>query len=137
MKNISKKASLVLVSILVVIGTFAFTIANNDEWEVPEEYVNMQNPVEADEESLEIGESLYVKHCKSCHGKYGEGDGTKADELETSCGDFTLEEFQEQTDGELFYKSKFGRDEMPNYEKKIPDDEDIWSIVNYMRTMGE
>lgn len=137
MKNISKKASFVIVSILSIICVFAFTYNAPDEWEVPEEYENMVNPVEADEESLDIGAELYVKHCKSCHGKYGEGDGTKASELDTDCGDFSLEEFHAQSDGSLFYKTKIGRDDMPEYSKKIPDDEDIWHLVNYMRTFGD
>ena len=53
------------------------------------------------------------------------------------CGDFSSEDFQAQTDGELFYKTTFGRDDMPEYTKKMPDDEDRWLIVNYMRTLSE
>ena len=26
---------------------------------------------------------------------------------------------------------------MPNYEKKIPDPEDMWFIVNYLKTLEE
>lgn len=102
-------------------------------WEVPDEYVNMENPHEADSKSLSAGKKLWTKHCASCHGKEGLGDGAKARQLDTPAGDFTSDEFQGQTDGAIFYKSKFGRDEMPSYEKKIPYDEDIWHLVNYMR----
>jgi len=56
-----------------------------------------------------------------------------AKSLETFSGDFSSEEFQNQSDGVLFYKSFIGRDEMPNYEKKIPDDEDRWAIINFLR----
>jgi hypothetical protein len=42
---------------------------------------------------------------------------------------------QKQTDGEIYYKSFIGRDEMPNFEKKIPSESDRWMIVNYIRTM--
>jgi len=52
-------------------------------------------------------------------------------------GDFSAEEFQEQTDGTLFYKMTNGRDDMPNFEKKIVDEEDRWLIVNYLRTLKE
>ena len=69
----------------------------------------------------------------SCHGKVGLGDGVKARALKTHPGDFSGPAFQNQTDGEHFYKTKFGRDEMPKYEGKLSDD-DIWNIVNYMRT---
>lgn len=128
-----------IVAIVGIISfiTFAFTSnADQDGWIVPAKYKKMKNPTDPSVD-LAIGKSLYDKHCKSCHGKKGLGDGTKADEVEGDLGDFSSKEYQAQTDGELFYKSYFGRDDMPNYEKKIPDQEDMWLIVNYMRTMAK
>ncbi len=104
-----------------------------EAWEVPAEYKNMKNPVSADDESMKTGRLLYTKNCASCHGRAGLGDGVKARGLDTHPGDFSGDAFQGQTDGEHFYKTKFGRGEMPKYENKIPD-EDIWNIVNYMRS---
>jgi mono/diheme cytochrome c family protein len=104
-------------------------------WKVPDKYKKMTNPVKADKESLSVGKSIYNKHCKSCHGKEGLGDGAKADQLDTPCGDFTTDEFKKQSDGVLFYKSYIGRDEMPSFEKKIPDEEDAWHVINYMKTL--
>jgi mono/diheme cytochrome c family protein len=117
----------------------AFISADQDvpPWDIPDKYMKMKNDVTADKESISIGKELYVQHCKSCHGKEGLGDGTKAAQLDTPCGDFTMEEFWEQSDGEMFYKSYIGRDEMPNFEKKIPDPEDIWHVINYMKTFAE
>jgi len=127
---------LTLVGIVSLLA-FAFTTTvEQEEWVVPTKYKKMKNPTDP-KVDLSIGKSLYDKHCKSCHGKKGLGDGTKADEVEGDLGDFSSPEFQTQTDGELFYKSYFGRDDMPNYEKKIPDEEDMWLVVNYMRTMGK
>ncbi len=126
-----------LVGIGIVLFVFySFTTFIQEEWIVPEKYINMKNPTNPSED-LDIGKSLYSKHCKSCHGKEGYGDGPKADEQEGDLGDFSSEEFQTQTDGAIFYKSTFGRDDMPEYTKKMPDDEDRWLIVNYMRTLAE
>ena len=127
--------------ILTVIGVvsfvlFSFTSFVQEEWKVPEKYEKMKNPTDP-EEDKSIGKSLYSKHCKSCHGKTGLGDGTKADEVDGDLGDFSSSEFQAQSDGAIFYKSYIGRDDMPNYEKKIPDEEDMWLVVNYMRTLAE
>ena len=124
--------------ILTIIGivTIALYSFVQEKWEVPEKYVTMENPIDADVDKG-IGKSLYAKHCKSCHGKEGYGDGPKANEQEGELGDFSTEEFQSQTDGELFYKTTFGRDDMPEYTKKMPDDEDRWLIVNHMRTLAE
>jgi len=102
-------------------------------WDVPEEYKNMKNPVEANEESITTGMMMYIRSCASCHGREGLGDGPKARTLETFSGDMSSDAYQSQTDGEHFYKSKFGRDEMPSYEDKFSDEE-IWHMVNYMRT---
>ncbi|NEW79940.1 MAG: cytochrome c [Gelidibacter sp.] len=95
----------------------------------------MKNPISASTDA-QIGKSLYSKHCKSCHGSAGLGDGTKADNLEGDLGDFSSKKFQAQTDGAIFYKSYIGRKDMPNYEKKMSE-EDMWLTVNFMRTLGK
>lgn len=109
--------------------------AAGDPWVVPEKYKKMKNPVASDKESISVGKSLYAKHCKSCHGTKGLGDGSKAAQLKTKCGDFSSADFQSQSDGSIFYKTSEGRDDMPSFKKKIPEQEDIWSIVNYIRTL--
>ena len=118
---------------------FAFKplLINQDNWEVPAKYQKMKNPVAADDEAMEIGKELYMKHCKSCHGKKGFGDGPKSTELETDCGDFTVVEFQQQSDGAIYYKTTFGRDDMPSFDKKLPDDDDRWMIVTFLRSLEE
>ena len=115
---------------------YSFTTIVQEEWVVPEKYENMKNPTDPAVD-IAIGKSLYNKHCKSCHGAEGYGDGTKADEVQGDLGDFSSAEFQSQTDGALFYKTTFGFEDMPEYTKKMPDDEDRWLIVNYMRKLKE
>lgn len=126
-----------LLSAIIIPFTFVFAalfMFQSSDWKVPEAAKKMKNPVEADKETLAIGKNIYAKHCRSCHGKNGEGDGSKAEELETFPGDFTTEEFQAQTDGELYYKTTEGRDDMPEFKKKIASDEDRWIVVAYLRT---
>ena len=132
MKNLILILAFTLLSVI-----FSSFIAHQDikPWEVPDSAKKMENPVDVDKETLAIGKNLYTKHCKSCHGKGGEGDGSKAGELETFPGDFTEAKFQSQKDGEMFYKTKEGRDDMPSFKKKIRDDEDYWILVNYLRTL--
>ncbi len=131
-----KTLKLFFVSLTLVAFT-ATVVAQNQEkpkpWPVPDEYKNMKNPVAKGDASNKAGATLYNKFCASCHGKTGKGDGVKARALKTFPGDFTGADYQNQTDGEQFYKTKFGRGEMPKYEGKVPDT-DIWNIVNYMRT---
>lgn len=105
------------------------------EWEIPAKYKTMKNP-HADDASLErVGKMLYSKHCKSCHGAIGLGDGSKAASLGVAMHSFAEDKFQAQSDGVIYYQSFIGRNEMPNFEKKIIDDEDRWALVNYLRTL--
>jgi mono/diheme cytochrome c family protein len=121
---------------VVTFALYSFTSIVQEEWKVPAKYENMKNPIPAKTDA-NIGKSLYTKHCKSCHGAEGYGDGPKANEMNGDLGDFSSEEFQEQSDGALYYKTTIGRDDMPEFTKKLPDDEDRWLIVNYMRTLAE
>jgi len=139
-KNKFFTAVMLLLSIVGMINLSFMNYSQDSKkkkpWVVPEKSKTLKNPVKSDDASLASGKTLYSKHCKSCHGSKGLGDGPKSKELETSCGDFTTKEFIEQTDGDLFYKTKEGRDDMPSFKKKIPDDNDIWAIVNYVRSLG-
>ncbi|MDP9048480.1 MAG: cytochrome c, partial [Bacteroidota bacterium] len=86
-------------------------------------------------ESVSSGKALWNLHCASCHGKKGLGDGSKAAQLKTIPQDLSKAGLQAQPDGSLYYKIAEGRDDMPSFKKKIPDTEDIWSVVNYIRTL--
>ena len=131
-----KKYISILFAVLFVTILMAFVPkTKNDPWPVPDKYKNMPNPVKVDDASLATGKTLYNQHCKSCHGTKGKGDGPKAAQLDTECGDFTKAATQSQTDGALFYKTSEGRKDMPSFKKKIPEANDLWSVVNYMRTL--
>jgi len=109
-------------------------VAQPKPWVVPANFKTMKNPIAFGDASTKAGLALYTKNCASCHGRAGLGDGVKARSLKTFPGDFSKADFQKQSDGDLFYKSKIGRDEMPKYNSKLSDD-DIWNIVNYIRTL--
>jgi mono/diheme cytochrome c family protein len=128
-----KSLKLFLVSSLIV-GLSISLAAQPKPWVVPANFKTMKNAVAASDASTKAGKDLFTKNCASCHGRTGLGDGVKSRSLKTSAGDFSKADFQKQGDGDLFYKTKLGRDEMPKYEGKLTD-EDIWNVVNYMRTL--
>ena len=119
---------------LVLLMIAGFTVFQSEPWPVPDKYVKMPNPLNADADVLATGKEVWIKHCQSCHGKTGKGDGSKAAQLKTVPEDMTKVELQKQTDGSLFYKTAEGRDDMPSFKKKIPDQDELWSVVHYMRT---
>ncbi|MFN8208235.1 MAG: c-type cytochrome [Bacteroidales bacterium] len=135
MKKIKLIAGVALVAVLAVI-TMSFISAQQKPkaWDVPANYKSMKNPVKGNASATSAGKALWAQHCQSCHGKAGLGDGPKARNLEAHPGDFTSADFAAQSDGDLFFKTKMGRGEMPKYDKKIAD-EDIWGLVNYIRTL--
>jgi mono/diheme cytochrome c family protein len=128
-----KSLKLIFVSMLIMFIS-ASLVAQPKPWVVPANFKTMKNPVAAGDVSTKAGLALYTKNCASCHGKAGLGDGVKARSLKQFPGDFSKADYQKQSDGDLFYKTKFGRDEMPKYDGKLADD-DMWNIVNYMRTL--
>jgi mono/diheme cytochrome c family protein len=127
------KTMKLLFASLVAIAISAVSVAQPKPWVVPANFKTMKNPVATGDASTKAGLALYTKNCASCHGKAGLGDGVKARSLKDFPGDFSKAEYQGQTDGDHFYKTKFGRAEMPKYDGKLADN-DIWNIVNYMRT---
>jgi len=122
-------------AIAMALVCFSFKPADKKPWDAPGKDAQQANPVKSSPASIDAGKEVWAKKCASCHGKTGLGDGTKASELKTDPGDFSTAAFQKQSDGSLFYKTAKGRDDMPSFEKKIPDANDIWNVVNYMRTL--
>jgi mono/diheme cytochrome c family protein len=128
--------ALVIVGLLSVNMISGF-IPRSDKkpWPVPDAFKNKKNPVASNATSISAGKDLWSTHCKSCHGAKGLGDGNKASQLKTEPGDFSNADTQSQTDGSLFYKISEGRDDMPSFKKKLPDQEDIWNLVVFSRTL--
>ena len=133
-----KTKSLITMTFLFV-GSLIFTIITGFQdkkpWLAPDANLKMANPVKTSPASVKEGKDLWVTHCQSCHGKSGKGDGPKAAQLKTEPGNFSLPATQKQPDGSLFYKISDGRGDMPSFKKKIPETDDIWNLVNYMRTL--
>lgn len=126
--------------ISLVAGLFILTVGfkvnhQPKPWPVPDAAAKKANPVKSSSESVSAGKALWSQHCSSCHGKAGKGDGSKAAQLKTQPEDLSSATIQSQSDGSLFYKTSEGRGDMPSFKKKIPDANEIWDLVNFMRTL--
>jgi len=103
-------------------------------WNIPAKYKTMKSTVKAGDPAINtVGKDLFAKHCKSCHGAKGLGDGPKSASLKTLIPSFSDKKFKAQTDGEIYFQSIIGRDEMPNFEKKITDEADRWAVIAYIK----
>ncbi len=131
-----KKRILQIVTVAsVAIVSASFTLLQTKPWNAPDKAAKTANAVKTNAASVAAGKALWSQHCSSCHGKTGLGDGSKAAQLKTTPPDFSKAAFQGQSDGSLYYKVAEGRDDMPSFKKKIPEAEDNWNLVNFMRTL--
>jgi mono/diheme cytochrome c family protein len=136
MKKSTKLIAILITAVIFVAANMAMAQKAGGAWTIPANYKAKKSTVKAGDASINgVGKESFNKNCKSCHGAKGLGDGPKAASLKTSTGDFSLAAFQAKTDGELYYMSFIGRDEMPNFEKKIIDEADRWAVIGYIRTM--
>ena len=123
----------------ILIGSFALLsmtiIKSNqqDPWEVPTEYQNMKNPYARVVDDEQIGEEIYGIYCQACHGIKGKGDGINAELVNTPVANFTLASFKNQSDGSLYYKVITGRNDMLGFQLIIPEEEDLWMVINYIK----
>jgi len=99
------------------------------EWLVPEDQKNIENPSEYNLANVKKGKDLYLLNCKSCHGDAGKNNGLP---LVPPPPDVTSDQMQANTEGELFYKITHGRGGMPQFETTLSED-DRWRLVNYIR----
>jgi mono/diheme cytochrome c family protein len=115
----------------------AFTPAGDgSKWTAPASAIGKKNPVAVSPASIQTGKKIYGKECASCHGKKGVGDGPKVAELTKEPGNLTTKDFQSQSDGAIFWKMSEGKKPMPSF-KLVYSDEERWSLVNYLRTLGK
>lgn len=97
----------------------------------------LKNPVTATPESVAAGEKLFTQYCAECHGDEGRGDGMEGDGMDPPPANLTDRQWKHgSTDGEIFAVVRDGtRDGMKAFKKKLTPDQ-IWNIVNYVRTFG-
>jgi putative copper resistance protein D len=96
----------------------------------------LKNPEPYNAESSEAGRRLYQRHCASCHGPNGKGDGAMAlsggtpSDLTDSTWDYG------STDGEIFAAIRDGvSSDMLAYKEKLSEKQ-IWQLVNFIRSIG-
>ena len=136
MKNSNRLAAIIITAILFIAANVAMAQKAGGPWTIPAKYSSMKSTVKAGDPSIaSVGKDLFLKNCKSCHGTKGLGDGAKAATLKTIVPSFADAKFKAEAAGNVYYQSFVGRDEMPNFEKKITDEADRWALVAYIKSL--
>jgi mono/diheme cytochrome c family protein len=135
MKN-SKLAAFIITALIFIAANVAMAQKAGGPWTIPAKYKSMKSTVKAGDASINaVGKPLFLQHCKSCHGSKGLGDGPKSASLNTAIPSFATPKFKAQADGDVYFQSYVGRDEMPNFEKKITDEADRWALIAYIKSL--
>ena len=136
MKTTFRLSTMLFTAILFFTAQILYAQKAGGPWTVPAKYKAMKSTIKAGDASINtVGKDLYTKHCKSCHGTKGLGDGPKSASLKTLVPSFTDKGFKAQADGDIYFQSIIGRDEMPNFEKKITDEADRWAVIYYIKSL--
>ena len=125
---------------VVFLGTLAFT-----QEPASPNAAALKNPVAATPQSLAAGRKAYDENCAACHGPKAEGAvkaGTIISIIQEQGGkqppDLTDAQWDHgSSDGEIFTVVKGGLPPtmMPGFGGAFSDD-DLWNVVNYLRTLS-
>jgi mono/diheme cytochrome c family protein len=98
----------------------------------------LKNPVAASAESIAAGKQTYTRTCAPCHGTSGEGGA--GNDLIPASPDLTDSTWDHgSTDGDIFNNVKNGigpEFNMTPFKDRLKDDE-IWNVVNYLRSIAK
>jgi len=98
----------------------------------------LRNHVAATAESIAAGRNTYQKTCASCHGSSGEGG--PGNDLIPAAPSLVDDRWDHgSSDGEIFDNVRNGIPpdfSMVGFKDKLSDDE-IWNVVNYLRTLAK
>jgi mono/diheme cytochrome c family protein len=118
-----------------------------DPYEIPDAARERRNPILRSDDTIRQGQALWQKHCETCHGTQGRGDGPNARLHEQRRGhaprNLTESKVQDNlTDGEIFWRitkglSEDGKIIMPSYEQKVPGEAQRWQLVLFVRELGQ
>jgi mono/diheme cytochrome c family protein len=133
MSNMKQGAAILIALDLLFAGAAAANPASGTKWRAPATAAAKKNPVAANQTAIAAGEKIYTKHCASCHGSSGNGDGSAAADL--GIHPAKLSESAGESDGALFWKITNGKKPMPGYGTKLSET-DRWNLIDYVRTLS-
>ncbi|MBX3044590.1 MAG: DUF3341 domain-containing protein [Candidatus Kapabacteria bacterium] len=93
----------------------------------------MVNPLDVNDENLEIGKVKYNTYCSPCHDYYGNGNARLNGQFPNPPSLHT-DKVRNWKDGRLFHIITVGQNTMPAYSQQITEKE-RWQIVTYIRAL--
>ena len=109
----------------------------------PDGFLKLKNPLKKSSKNIVAGESFFHTDaqptaCKICHGAVGNGMGMMAPGLNPPPRNFTCKETMKKiSDGQMFWVIKNGSPGTGMVAFKSLQDEHIWQIILYLRTLAK
>jgi len=94
----------------------------------------LKSPVPFSKTSIARGKVLYARACTECHG----ADGKSQVDVIANATDLTNPKAWKSgtSEGEIFRSIRDGAGEaMPPFAEKVSKEEDLWHMVNYLRSL--
>jgi mono/diheme cytochrome c family protein len=99
-----------------------------------EEAKKLKSPIPFTKKSINRGRTLFLGSCTACHGM----DGKAQVDVVADATDLTSPKLWRNgtSEGEIFKSIKEGAGTgMPPFKFQIHQDEDLWNLVNYIRSL--
>jgi hypothetical protein len=96
--------------------------------------MELKNPLSDNSKMITWGWERYRFYCVQCHGPKLDGNGTVGQSFAPLPANLTSSNVQGQSDGEIFYKIRFGFNRHPPLYATVTDNE-TWAIIEYMRSL--
>jgi mono/diheme cytochrome c family protein len=123
-----------VMAVLVLAGLGKIVVAAQGNPEA----AKIKNPMAVSPDSIAAGKQVFQKLCATCHGINGEGGA--GNDLIPAAPNLTDDKWDHgSTDGEIFDVVKNGVApdfNMVPWKDKLKDEE-IWNIVNYLRSIAK
>lgn len=97
--------------------------------------IEMKNSLPSTPEVIAMGAERYKFYCIQCHGPKTDGFGTVGQSFAPLPSNLKGQVVQDQSDGELFYKIRFGFLRHPPLYSTMTDEE-TWAVIHYMRALA-
>ena len=129
-------------TVICMLAAFAFSQdcradadSISEKWVTPTTSAAKKNPIAPTQDSIVAGQKVYLKHCTTCHGQNGGGDGPAVADLGIQPSRLCDPRLRAEPDGALFWKITAGKKPMPGYGRRLSET-DRWNLINYIRTLA-
>lgn len=130
---------LLLVAAVVLFGvTASSTPGPSPQAAAPASAAGAKSQAKSTAQSLARAKQIYAVDCAICHAENGNGKSDLAKDMSLTLADWTdAKSLAGKSDEDLFKMIRNGKDKMPAEATGRAKDEEVWSLIRYIRSMSK